>query len=107
MIDRSKSGRRYDAQFKQDAVALVEGGRPYTRVAAELGISTTALKRWLDWSKTGRLQASEAASALSAEEHELRRLRRELAEVSLQRDILKKALAICSNTVPAPTPHSR
>ena len=101
MIDRSKCGKRYDAQFKQDAVALVQKGRPYTKVAAELGISTSALKRWLEEAQAGPLESSEAAAA-TAEQHELRRLRRELEEVRLQRDILKKALAICSTTTPTP-----
>lgn len=101
MLDRSKCGRRYDAQFRKDAVALVGSGRPYTKVAAELGISTSALKRWLEEAAARQAPAATPpATTLSAEQHELRRLRRELEEVCLQRDILKKALAICSTTTP-------
>ena len=38
----------YSDEFKADAVALVDSsGRPLALVAAELGISLTALKRWV------------------------------------------------------------
>ena len=102
MNDRSKCGRRYDAQFKQDAVALVQSGRPYTRVARELGISTFALQRWLQHAQAGRIPSASCAQNLPAQQEELRRLRRELEDVRLQRDILKKALAICSTSIPVP-----
>ena len=35
----SRSGRRYDREFKQDAVALVQSGRTITEVARDLGVS--------------------------------------------------------------------
>jgi transposase-like protein len=109
MIDQNKKGRRYDALFKADAVALVRQGRPQTKVAAELGLSPETIARWLSQA-TRAAQAAQDAKAAAGQPHgrrkaaappspeqcELARLRRELQEVSLQRDILKKALAICS-----------
>src|SRR5688572_32263391 len=38
--------RRYDQQFKRDAVALMEGGRPVAQLARELGISHWNLRDW-------------------------------------------------------------
>ena len=36
----SKCGRRYDAEFKHNAVGLVQSGRPIREVARDLGVST-------------------------------------------------------------------
>ena len=45
----------YSDEFKADAVALAESsGRPLALVAAELGISLTALKRWIKLSREGQ-----------------------------------------------------
>ena len=45
----------YSDEFKADAVALAESsGRPIALVAAELGISLTALKRWFKLSREGQ-----------------------------------------------------
>ena len=43
---RSKSGRRYDREFKENAVALVRSGRSKTEVARDLGVSMWSLGRW-------------------------------------------------------------
>jgi transposase-like protein len=104
MLDHKKKGRRYDAQFKADAVALVRQGQPKTKVAADLGLSPHALQRWLDQAAAGQPRPGAAIPiVLSPEQLELARLRRELQEISLQRDILKKALAICSaSALPLP-----
>ena len=45
----------YSDEFKADAVALAESsGRPLALVAAELGISLTALKLWVKLSREGQ-----------------------------------------------------
>ena len=45
----------YSDEFKADAVALADSsGRPLALVAAELGISLTALKRWIKLSREGQ-----------------------------------------------------
>jgi transposase InsO family protein len=89
--------RRYDREFKVDAVRLShEPGRTVAGVARDLGISTNMLHRW-------RLQLSQDEGSAfpgkgrqSAEQEELRRLHRQLADVTEERDILKKALAVFS-----------
>ena len=102
--------RRYDEQFKRDAVALLEGGRSASQLARELGVSVWNLRDWKDLFGSGsaaaNLQARSAqqvsAGAAGAVAHavELADLRRELDAVSRQRDILKKALAIVAQEHP-------
>ena len=93
------SGARYDAEFKQEAVRLLlTSGTTLTQLARELGVSSWSLSRW----KQDYLKAS---SEIEVEGHvrsaveveaENRQLRRELEMVRRQRDLLKKAIAICS-----------
>ncbi len=86
-----KTRRKYDKQFKAEAVRLVLEGSPATEVAADLGISANLLYRW----KSQALgEGSVPATAGMVSEAESLRLR--LREVERERDILKKALGILS-----------
>jgi len=97
-----KSRRRYDRQFKEDAVALVRGGRTQSQVARDLGIGAWVLCRWIHKAQAGLPQsAPKTLDAETPERRELRRLRLENQHLLEQRDILKKALGICSAQVPA------
>ena len=109
MTEMSKKmcGRRYDREFKENAVALVRSGRPMTEVARDLGVSIWSLGRWLHGINLGTaLSEPSSLAAESPEQRELRRLRQELDYVSRQRDIFKKALAIVSSEQP-PTSGSK
>ncbi len=77
---------RYSDEFKIDAVAQVtECGYSVKDVADRLGISTKSLYMWMaKFSKPQRQTDQEA---------EVRRLKKELARVTEERDILKKATA--------------
>ena len=81
---------RFTDEFKQDAVAqVVERGFAVSEVAERLGISTKSLYTWkgqFGKSPRFRLETSEQAA-------EIKRLRRELARVTGERNILKKATA--------------
>ncbi len=90
--------RRYDVAFKVEAVRLVtDERRKVTEVARELGINPNQLHRW----KRKLVEEGELAfpgkGRLMPEQEELRRLRRELVDVTEERDILKKAMAIFSS----------
>jgi transposase len=90
-MSEKQNRRKYDKQFKSDAVRLVLEGRPATEVAADLGISANLLYRW----KSQALdEGTVAATAGMVSEVEGLRLR--LREVERERDILKKALGILS-----------
>jgi len=104
MNNSNRTGRRYDREFKNNAVALVRSGRTVTEVARDLGVSKWSLGRWVEQAKTGEtLREPKTLSAESPEQRELRRLRQEIEYVSRQRDILKKALGILSAEMP---PHA-
>lgn len=89
-----RTHKPYDASFREQAVELAQtSGKPYRDVARDLGVSVDTLRAWrqqpADPPDTGPGVTSEL-------ERENQRLRRELAYTQRQREILKKALAICS-----------
>ena len=99
MIDKSKSGRRYDRQFKQDAVALVESGRAIIPVARDLGVSVWSLRYWVKQFRKGQMLGEpDTLARETPAQRELRRLQQENDYLRRQRDILKKALAIVSDS---------
>jgi transposase len=75
-------------------------GRPLTQVARELGIQPSMLRHWRDdrhaKSAVTRPAGSPPSGGTSAEHAEIRRLEKELARAQMERDILKKAIAIFS-----------
>jgi transposase len=83
--------KRYDEEFRRNAVALVKSSeRPLTEIAAELGVSHWNLR---DWSKSNRKAAVPAANAQEIQ-REMSRLRRENEALKNRCDVLKKALGI-------------
>ena len=94
----SKPGRRYDVEFKQNAVGLVLAGRPVKEVAQDLGVSIWSLRQWTKRHQVGGgLTQPKTLAQETPEQRENRRLRQEIAYLRQQRDILKKALAIVSD----------
>jgi transposase-like protein len=89
-----REGRRYDADYKRNALALIKSGRTMIAVSRELGVCKSTLKYWRRQEARGGLTESKAMAAETAEQRELRRLRMEVADLQLQRKILKKALSI-------------
>ena len=87
-------GKRYTAEFKRDAVALVNAspGRTVNEIARELGVSPEGLRGWV---KQARVDAAGGApgSLTSAEREELAALRRRVREQDQVINILKKAAA--------------
>ena len=86
--------QKFTREFKVEAVRLTEESDLTVReLAQELGIHANTLYRW----RSEYLEAGEEAfpgqGKLTGEDEELRRLRRELARVREERDILKKAVA--------------
>jgi transposase len=87
-----RTRRKFDEDFKAGAVRIVrETGKPIAQVARELGINEGTLGNWCAWERTrgagnGPLSEDERA--------ELERLRRENAELAMQRDVLKRSVAL-------------
>ena len=88
--------RRYTPEFKDQAVKLVKLGKTATQVAEELGIGSGMLYRWVQQSSETAQLGSDGLRAGGEEgaADELRRLRRENADLKLENDILKKAAVI-------------
>ena len=94
----AETRRVYSRQFKEDAVRLLDSGTKTGReIAEDLGIGQGAIYRW-----RRQLQEEHEAGIRAfpgkgnPRDEELVRLRKELAEVSEERDILRKAVAIFS-----------
>jgi transposase len=88
----------YDAAFRQQAVELaLTSGKPFREVARDLGVSVDTLRSWRQQQQRQPVTGPVAATGTPGDlERENQRLRRELAYTQRQREILKKALAICS-----------
>lgn len=89
----TRARRKFTAEFKREAVKLAEQpGRSASAVAKELGIERSVLKHWIDNFAAGRYEKDRALPLKAAQQQENEQLRRELAKVRMERDILKKAL---------------
>ncbi len=87
--------RQFSPEFKADAVALVRStGRPIAAIAHELGVGESNLSYWLKKDQESRSAADPGRlEAESAEARENATLRRRVAELEVEREILKRATA--------------
>ena len=78
--------RKYDAEFHEGAVRIVrETGKPIAQVARDLGVNERTLGNWVAKDRAER----EGTQGLSTGDlAELKRLRAEVAEVRMERDVL-------------------
>ena len=86
--------RVHTAEFKRDAVRLAaKPGLSRRQAAKELGIHPNVLRSWQEKFKSGKWEEKPGVDLKSAQAKEIERLKRELAEARMERDILKKAAA--------------
>jgi transposase len=85
--------KKYTPEFREQAARLViETGRPIAHVAAEMNLGEQLLGRWV---RQARESAGDTGGVLDVDERaELERLRKENAELRLDREFLKKAAAL-------------
>ena len=81
---------RYPEEFRRDAAKLaLDGGRSVREVARELGINHETLRNWVE---ALRRERRDGPAAVGGEERaELARLRRRVAELELEKEVLRKA----------------
>lgn len=86
---------RYPKEFKVEAVRLLNAGdKPASELAMELGVKRTLLYRWRDqFQGKGEAAFSGPGRPKNDQLSEIARLKKELKEVTEERDILKKAAA--------------
>ena len=96
----TKPRRKYDRDFKRNAVLLSgEPGRTVSEVAENLGIGKDLLYRWRReyHNSNGRPSfPGNGREALTEEQRRIRELEKKLRDTQMERDILKKAMAIFS-----------
>lgn len=89
----SEKRRSYDKEFKISAVKLVlESEKSVESIASELGISSNRLFNWKRKYLEDAKNAFPGKGRMKPEDEELRKRDREIARLTMERDILKKAL---------------
>jgi len=89
--------RQFDLEFKHTIVELLLSGKKVKEVCLEYSLGSSMVSRWKREHSTasGSLKSKET---MSEEQLELKTLRKELREVKMERDILKKAVSIFSKS---------
>ena len=100
-MDEKRTGyRKYAEEFKLEALELLKSsGKSAGQIERELGITPGLLVKWRDRYQVitqGENQAHLEASDMEAARREIKQLRRRLAEVEEEREILKKTINIFS-----------
>ena len=87
------SKKSYDQEFKSTIVELLNTGKTVKSLSEEYGVSAASINRWKRASKT---KGTSAANLVSKEQLRIKALEKELKDITLERDILKKAVSIFS-----------
>ena len=88
----------YAPEFRQQMVELVQAGRKPGELAKEFGCHDSSINAWVRQARADELGGGSADAALTtAERQELAQLRKQLRQVTQERDILAKATAWFAN----------
>jgi|Wag4MinimDraft_19_1082662.scaffolds.fasta_scaffold08920_2 transposase len=86
--------RKFSKEFKLEAVNLVLGrGVSIAQAARDLDLNENLLSRWVREFRQGEQQAFPGHGIQKPDDAEVTRLKREVAQLKMERDILKKAAA--------------
>jgi transposase len=86
--------RKYSREFKLEAVRLVKDrGVAVAQAARDLDVHENVLRRWVRELSTDPQHAFPGPGQMKPEQQEIDRLRKEVAKLRAERDILKKAAA--------------
>ena len=86
----SSKNQRYDLEFRNKAVQLaLTSAKPIAAIAADLGIKASTIYHWVKVHKKGFVSSNSTHGPRIYEENAL--LRKEVARLREERDILKKA----------------
>jgi transposase len=86
--------RKFGREFKIEAVRLVkERGVSVAQAARDLDVHENVLRKWIQEFASDPAQAFPGLGQMKPEQLEIDRLRREVAKLKAERDILKKAAA--------------
>lgn len=99
--EKKQVRRQYDADFKQSALEMLLTGQSVPQVSQSLGIGESLLYKWRS-EQTGKVSGRQISSqgsqgrSDSAVFLENEALRKQIKQLEIERDILKKALGIFS-----------
>ena len=84
--------KKYEREFREGAVRIVEEtSKPIAQVARDLGVNEGTLGNWVQRARAAR----EGHGELSKDDYEeLKRLRAEVAELRMERDVLKRSVVL-------------
>ena len=88
--------RSFDDEFKRQAVALMETGRPVRHLARELEVKDSMLSEWKSKFGSSVNSTAPAPTDLGSLQEENRSLKAEVARLRQREEILKKTLGILS-----------
>jgi len=88
--------RTYDKDFKLNAVSLYKSGKSASQVCRDLGIPGSTFSDWVKVHAKEGKDAFVGSGNINPSNQDLQTIKKELEDVRLERDILKKALAIFS-----------
>jgi transposase len=95
-----KKRRKYDREFKQMVIELSYNREDVTTLASELDIRAELIYRWRREAEAHK-EASfpgQGNKTMTEEQKEIARLKKELRDAQMERDILKKAVSIFSRS---------
>ena len=103
---KTATRKRYSPGFRDQILELHKLGKTVPQLSEEFGIHTSILYRWVQPQPSGQTAqlggAASQAVGEGSEADELRRLRRDVAHLRMENDILKKAAVILGTQ-----PHSK
>lgn len=91
-IEMPEKRKKYDREFREGAVRIVEEtNKPIAQVARDLGVNEGTLGNWVQRARAAR----EGHGELTRDDvEELKRLRAEVAELRMERDVLKRSVVL-------------
>ena len=84
----SRKRRKYDENYKQEILKMINSGRSVPEVARTMGLGENLLYKW---NAESRIQENPEEKSVNSE---LDQLRKQIRQLETERDILKKALVI-------------
>lgn len=97
----SKSGKRYSDSFKQDALRLItQEGYSFAAAAHATGVSEKSLREWHKKQSPPPRAVCTDDAGVDELKKEVRRLREQLRQAEMEREILKKATAYFASQKP-------
>src|ERR1700680_5076862 len=100
--------RQFTREFKLEAVRLIkQRGVSYAQASADLGVHATQLRNWVKQLADDAPHAFPGQGQMKPEQLEIARLKREVARLKAERDILKKAAAYFAKESTCSFPSSR